>query len=230
MNRPIDWSELENPDRELVERAQEASAYAYAPYSLFAVGAAVRSRSGKIYAAANLENASSGLTICAEAAALSLANSAGDLDIDAIAVVGFNFMDSGGASRVVAPCGSCRQLIAEAAQLANGDVRVLCCSGELEQYRRLEDLRIIAERFWPREFGGEPGMARLARAIAHSRHRTHCDTQEALTKCMSSRKMAACLSIFARYSRFRIFLAEECGCRRGHLSHGSRSFCWCSSP
>jgi cytidine deaminase len=122
---------LDRPDRELVEKAQEASARAYAPYSLFAVGAAVRSKSGAIYAAANLENASSGLTICAEAAALSLANSAGEPEIDAIAVVGFNFTDTTGASRLVAPCGSCRQLIAEAAQRANGDVRVICCNGEL---------------------------------------------------------------------------------------------------
>src|ERR1700756_903255 len=94
---------LDRPDRELVEKAQEASARAYAPYSLFAVGAAVRSKSGAIYAAANLENASSGLTICAEAAALSLANSAGEPEIDAIAVVGFNFTDAAGASRLVAP-------------------------------------------------------------------------------------------------------------------------------
>jgi cytidine deaminase len=122
---------LDRPDRELVEKAQEASARAYAPYSLFAVGAAVRCKSGAIYAAANLENASSGLTICAEAAALSLANSAGEPEIDAIAVVGFNFTDTAGASRLVAPCGSCRQLIAEAAQRANGDVRVICCNGEL---------------------------------------------------------------------------------------------------
>jgi cytidine deaminase len=96
------------------------------------VGAAVRSRSGKIYAGANLENASSGLSICAEAAALTRANSAGDLEIETIAVVGFSFPDPDGASRVVTPCGSCRQLIAEAAQLANSDVRVLCCSGELD--------------------------------------------------------------------------------------------------
>ena len=78
---------LDPPDRELVERAQEASARAYAPYSLFAVGAGVRSNSGAIYAAVNLENASSGLTICAEATALSLANSAGDPEIDAIAAI-----------------------------------------------------------------------------------------------------------------------------------------------
>lgn len=123
---------LDRSDRELVERAQEAIARAYAPYSLFAVGAAVRSKSGAIHAAANLENASSGLTICAEASALSLANSAGDPDIDAIAVVGLNFTDgAAGASRIVAPCGSCRQLIAEAAQRANGNVRVICCNGEL---------------------------------------------------------------------------------------------------
>src|ERR1700722_14893850 len=112
---------LDRPGQELAEKAQEVAARAYAPYSRFAVGAAVRSKSGAIYAAANLENTSSGLTICAEAAALSLANSAGDPDIDAIAVVGFNFADgAAGASRVVAPCGSCRQLIAEAAQRASG--------------------------------------------------------------------------------------------------------------
>lgn len=122
---------LDHRDRELAERAQEAAARAYAPYSLFAVGAAVRSKSGAIYAGANLENASSGLAICAEAAALSLANSAGEPEIDAIAVVGFNFTEGAGASRLVAPCGSCRQLIAEAAQRANGNVRVICCNGEL---------------------------------------------------------------------------------------------------
>src|SRR5207237_2510979 len=88
---------LDRRDRELVEKAQEGAARAYAPYSLFAVGAAVRSKSGAIYTAANLENASSGLTICAEAAALSLANSMGDPDIDAIAIVGFNFTRLAGA-------------------------------------------------------------------------------------------------------------------------------------
>src|SRR5437879_2929291 len=103
MNRRRDWSELENPDWELVERAQEASVRAYALYSLFAVGAAVRSKSGRIYAAADLETASSGLTICADATALSLANSAGNLEIDALAVVGFNFTDPAGAVRVVPP-------------------------------------------------------------------------------------------------------------------------------
>ena len=141
---------LDRPDRELVEQAQEAAARAYAPYSHFAVGAAVRSKSGAIYAAANLENASSGLTICAEAAALSLANSAGDPDIDAIAVVGFNFTDgAAGASRVVSPCGSCRQLIAEAAQRANGNVRVICCNGELSSIATWTIAELLPNAFGP---------------------------------------------------------------------------------
>jgi cytidine deaminase len=146
---------LDRPDRELVEKAQEAAARAYAPYSLFAVGAAVRGKSGAIYAAANLENASSGLTICAEAAALSLANSAGDPDIDAIAVVGFNFTDfnftdgAAGASRVVAPCGSCRQLIAEAAQRANASVRVICCNGELSSIAQWTIAELLPNAFGP---------------------------------------------------------------------------------
>jgi cytidine deaminase len=146
---------LDRPDRELVEQAQEAAARAYAPYSHFAVGAAVRSKSGAIYAAANLENASSGLTICAEAAALSLANSAGDPDIDAIAVVGFNFTDqastdgAAGASRVVSPCGSCRQLIAEAAQRASGNVRVICCNGELSSIATWTITELLPNAFGP---------------------------------------------------------------------------------
>src|SRR6266436_2482252 len=144
---------LDRPDWELVEQAQEAAARAYAPYSHFAVGAAVRGKSGRIYAAANLENASSGLTICAEAAALSLANSAGDFEIEAIAVVGFDFTDPAGAARVVAPCGSCRQLIAEAAQLANSDVRVFCCSGELSSIVVSAISELLPNAFGPEDLG-----------------------------------------------------------------------------
>jgi cytidine deaminase len=143
---------LDLPDRELVKKAQEASARAYAPYSLFAVGAAARGKSGAIYAAANLENASFGLTICAEAAALSLANSAGDPEIDAIAVVGFNFTDvAAGTSRVVTPCGSCRQLIAEAAQRASSNVRVICCNGRLSSIVVSTIAELLPNTFGPED-------------------------------------------------------------------------------
>jgi cytidine deaminase len=131
MCQRLTWSELETADQELGAAAQEAAARAYAPYSLFAVGAAVRSPSGKIYTGANLENASFGLTICAEAAALSSANSAGDFTAEAIAVVGLSLTNPKEASKPVTPCGSCRQIIAEAALVAGNDVRVLCCDAEL---------------------------------------------------------------------------------------------------
>jgi cytidine deaminase len=131
MSKRVTLRELNHLDRELVEAAQEACARAYAPYSLFAVGAAVRNKSGTIHTAANVENASYGLTICAEAAALSVANAAGDFTVEAIAVVGLGMGDAGDTSQVVTPCGSCRQIIAEAARLNDSDVRVLCCNGEL---------------------------------------------------------------------------------------------------
>jgi cytidine deaminase len=117
------------------------------------VGAAVRSKAGRIYSAANLENASSGLTICAEASALTLANAAGDFTVAAIAIVGLDFKDPTGASKVVAPCGSCRQLLAEAAQLSKTDVRVLCCNGELSNIAASTISKLLPEAFGPENLG-----------------------------------------------------------------------------
>ncbi|MBV9203001.1 MAG: cytidine deaminase [Alphaproteobacteria bacterium] len=159
---------LDRRDRELVEMAQEATARAYAPYSLFAVGAAVRSNSEAIYAAANLENASFGLTICAEAAALSLANSMGDPEIEAIAVVGFDFTRSADASGIVAPCGSCRQLIAEAAQRANCNVRVICCNARLDSIVISTITELLPNAFGSETLLGRPQWAELHRELRAS--------------------------------------------------------------
>jgi cytidine deaminase len=89
---------------ELIRAALEAQRRAYCPYSDFPVGAAIRSASGKIYQGVNVENASFGLTICAERVAASAAVAAGDREFVAIAVV-----SRGG----VSPCGACRQFLAE---------------------------------------------------------------------------------------------------------------------
>ena len=89
---------------ELVALAREARRHAYAPYSRFAVGAALLTRSGKVFSGANVENASVGLTICAERVAVTKAVSEGEREFEAIAVVTQN-----GAS----PCGACRQVLAE---------------------------------------------------------------------------------------------------------------------
>lgn len=91
---------------EVVEAAFRAREMSYSPYSGFAVGAAVKTTKGQIYVGTNVENVSFGLTICAERAALSAAVTAGDPEIQFLAVVA----DS---AEPVIPCGACRQVLAE---------------------------------------------------------------------------------------------------------------------
>lgn len=90
--------------QELVEAAQMAREQAYAPYSDFTVGAAVLGGSGSVYTGCNVENASYGLTVCAERVAAFKAVSAGEREITAVAVV-----SEPGAT----PCGACRQVLVE---------------------------------------------------------------------------------------------------------------------
>jgi coenzyme F420-0:L-glutamate ligase/homotetrameric cytidine deaminase len=91
---------------DLIEQAKQAREHAYVPYSGFKVGAALLGRSGKIYSASNVENASSGADICAERAAIAKAFSFGESDFEAIAVVA-------DAREPVSPCGICRQNLIE---------------------------------------------------------------------------------------------------------------------
>ena len=101
----------ENIDR-LMKAALQARENAYAPYSGFAVGAAVLTDKGKIYSGANVENASYGLTICAERMAVGAAANAGESVIKALLVVGGGIGDPDVAKRIT-PCGACRQVMSE---------------------------------------------------------------------------------------------------------------------
>jgi cytidine deaminase len=102
---------------ELVERAQAAARNAYAPYSKFRVGAAVLTEKS-VYVGANVENASFGLTICAERVALSAAVVAGDLNVKAIAIACID-AEAGTSIGELLPCGACRQWISELASDAD---------------------------------------------------------------------------------------------------------------
>ncbi len=95
----------------LLEAAREASRRAYCPYSKFHVGAAVLA-GGKIYVGANIENASYGLTICAERTAAFAAILDGATRIEAVAVACVDAPDGSGPSLLM-PCGACRQVLAE---------------------------------------------------------------------------------------------------------------------
>lgn len=91
---------------DLFAAAADARSRAYVPYSRFAVGAAIRSPSGRIFRGANVENAAYPVGVCAEASAISAMIEGGDRTIDEILVIG-------GGDLLVTPCGGCRQRIRE---------------------------------------------------------------------------------------------------------------------
>jgi len=90
----------------LIAAARRARENAHAPYSNFRVGAALRAKSGRIFGGCNVENATYGLTVCAERVAIFKAVSEGERGFDAVA----DFTD---ADSLTPPCGACRQLICE---------------------------------------------------------------------------------------------------------------------
>jgi cytidine deaminase len=109
-------------DPELLAAARQAFANAYAPYSAFQVGAALRGRDGRIYAGANVENASYGLGRCAEQSAVQAMASAGEREFTALVV----YTE---ASPPASPCGACRQVLFEFSPEAS----VVCVNAEGER-------------------------------------------------------------------------------------------------
>jgi cytidine deaminase len=118
---------------ELVAAAREAQAAAYAPYSNFTVGAAVLLSDGTVYKGCNIENASFGLTVCAERVAIFHAVAAGRMDIAAIAV-------STSAAKLCKPCGACRQVIAEFSRADNPIVIISTTQSGLSVTETITDL------------------------------------------------------------------------------------------
>ena len=121
-------------DLELMRLAEEARAYSYTPYSNFAVGAALLTKSGKVYTGCNIESASYTPTNCAERTAVFKAVSEGERDFAAIAVIGGPAGEKG---RFCAPCGVCRQVLRE---FCTSDFRILLGTVEEVKVFTLEDL------------------------------------------------------------------------------------------
>ncbi|PIT88571.1 MAG: cytidine deaminase [Candidatus Magasanikbacteria bacterium CG10_big_fil_rev_8_21_14_0_10_36_32] len=113
------YKKLNQIQKKLVCSAIKMLPTAYNPYSHFAVGAALLSSNNKIITGSNVENASYGLTICAERSALVRANAEGIRLIKKIAIVGQT------AEKITGPCGACRQMIFEAAQISNQNIEII---------------------------------------------------------------------------------------------------------
>ncbi len=140
---------------ELVAAARSAMEHAHAPYSRFAVGAAVRLTDGSVVVGCNFENASYGLSLCAETVALACVNAQGRFaDVEEIAVVG-GAMDGSGEA-LVTPCGRCRQIINEAEQMAGREIAIHCAtpSGDRIAHYRITDL--LPDAFGPADLGITP--------------------------------------------------------------------------
>lgn len=112
---------MEFPVQKLINTARASLERAYAPYSGFRVGAALLTPEGRIYHGCNIENASYGLTCCAERVAIFKAVSQGERKFAAVAVIS----DS---DDFCTPCGACRQVMAE----FGGDIKVFLCNNKGE--------------------------------------------------------------------------------------------------
>ncbi len=117
-------------EQTLVRQAVQARQRAYCPYSRFAVGAALHTATGKVFTGANVENVSSGLTVCAERTAVLKAVSEGERDFEALAIVC--------GEGACAPCGACRQVLFEFAPEL--EVIMADAQGTVHLRRRLREL------------------------------------------------------------------------------------------
>lgn len=121
--------------RRLLAAAKKAQRHAHAPYSKFRVGAALLTAGGKVYTGANVENASYGLTLCAERVAIGKAVSEGHRKFRALAVVA--------PSASLSPCGACRQVLAEF-----GDCVVICADSRGRRQARFHRVsELLPEAF-----------------------------------------------------------------------------------
>jgi cytidine deaminase len=140
---------------DLIEAARAAARNAHAPYSRFGVGAALLLTDGSIVTGCNFENASYGLSLCAETVALATASSQGRLrDVVEVAVIGGAIVDGRltGAS-IVSPCGRCRQVLNEAAQLGGRDLPVHCAAADGDAVATYRLSELLPHAFGPADLG-----------------------------------------------------------------------------
>ncbi len=138
-------------DSDLIAAARAAAAHAHAPYSGFGVGAAVLLADGSVVTGCNFENASYGLSLCAETVALATVNAQGKLSLVREIAVAGGFLRDGAitGSDPVTPCGRCRQIINEAASVSGHDTIIHCASGDGDAVTRHSLSALLPHGFGP---------------------------------------------------------------------------------
>jgi cytidine deaminase len=132
-------------DDALIAAARAAARNSYSPYSNFAVGAALRFADGSVVTGANVENASYGLALCAETVAVGKAMADGIRGgLEKVAV-------TGPGDEVITPCGRCRQVLNELAQLGGTDPDILCVG--TNEVRRVKLSELLPHAFGPANLG-----------------------------------------------------------------------------
>lgn len=128
-------------DEDLITAARAAAAHSYSPYSSFPVGAALLFADGTVVTGTNVENASYGLALCAETVAV------GKAMADGVRGGLIRIAVTGPAADPITPCGRCRQVLNELAQLGGSDPEVLCVGAN--EVRRIALSALLPNAFGP---------------------------------------------------------------------------------
>ncbi|GGJ52459.1 cytidine deaminase [Sphingopyxis bauzanensis] len=146
---------MTEPRDELIAAARDAASRAYAPYSGFQVGAALLLKNGDVVTGANVENASYGLTLCAETVAVAkIVNEGWIGELAEVAIIGGR--PDGDAligTDPVNPCGRCRQILNEAAERSKTDILVHCASGDGTAVKTYKLSELLPAAFGPKDLG-----------------------------------------------------------------------------
>lgn len=154
------FGELELWQKELLDRAAAVMENAYNLASNFYVGSAVLTKDGKIFAGANTENSSYGKTVCAETAAVVAANASGQRQFKAIALIGRG--QTFDCSEPITPCGGCRQVINDFAEISNFNIEIICSNTKKDRIILTSINELYPLPFGPKNLNADLSRFRLA--------------------------------------------------------------------
>ncbi len=149
--KKVKYEKLEDVQQRLLNEAEKVMNTAYNPYSNFYVGAALLAQNGMIITGSNVENAAYGSTVCAERAAIFRANAMGIRNFSKVAIIakGKNF----DTDKVTAPCGNCRQVLYEFAQVSGRNLEIIMATTKMDKIVIATIEELLPLGFGPKDLG-----------------------------------------------------------------------------